>query len=89
MERCPLCKARLRDQAICNRCNADLGLLQVIKAQAERCAQRAIRNLLAGEMAAARSEAVAACDLHATAFHRALTGFITTMDGVDLLHRAD
>lgn len=82
MERCPLCKARLRDKTICNRCEADLGLLQTIEFQAERLALRAVNKLLAGEMASARRQADAACNLHTTPFHHALTGFIkTTMAG--------
>lgn len=81
MERCPLCKARLRERTICNRCEADLGLLQAIESGAEQLAGRAVRNLLAGETATAFKQAAAARDLHATTFHRALTGFLETMDG--------
>jgi hypothetical protein len=51
MERCPLCKARLRDRTICNRCEADLGPLRAIEARAEQLAGRAVRSLLAGETA--------------------------------------
>ena len=81
MERCPLCKARLRDKTICNRCEADLGLLQAIESQAERLAKRAVHKLLAGEMASARRQADAARALHSTPFHQALTGFIAIMAG--------
>lgn len=79
MERCPLCKARLRAKTICNRCEADLSLVQAIESEAEQLAARAIRNMLAGEMEAACRQASVACDLHATPFHRALSGFIETM----------
>ena len=81
MERCPLCKARLRAETICNRCEADLSLLQAIESEAERLAALATRNMLAGEIEVASSQASVACDLHATPFHRALSGFIETMDG--------
>ena len=80
MERCPLCRARLRDKTICNRCEADLGLLQAIESRAERLARTAVHNLLAGETADARRQAAAACELHSTPFHRALAGFIETME---------
>ena len=79
MERCPLCNARLRAKNICNRCEADLSLLLTIESEAEQLAARAVRNMLAGEMDAASSQATIACDLHATPFHRALAGFIETM----------
>lgn len=79
MERCPLCKARLRNNTVCNRCEADLGLLQAIEFQAERLARQAVHNLLAGEIATARRQATTAYDLHTTPFHQALTGFIETM----------
>jgi hypothetical protein len=79
MERCPLCKARLRDRTICNRCEADLGLLQAIESKAERLAQRAVCSLLAGETAAALRQAAAAYELHATPFHHALAGFISAL----------
>lgn len=88
MERCPLCKARLRAQNICNRCEADLGLLQAIESEAEQQAVRAIHNLLSKKLDAANSLAAAACDLHATTFHRALAGFIETIDGVDCAQQA-
>jgi len=83
MERCPLCKARLRAQNSCNRCEADLSLLQAIESEAKQQAVRAIHNLLSKNLDAANSLAATACDLHATPFHRALAGFIKTMDGED------
>jgi len=88
MERCPLCKARLRAKNICNRCEADLSLLQAIESEAEQLAARAVRNMLAGEMEAASSQASVACDLHATPFHRALSGFIEIMDGEKCVRQA-
>jgi len=79
MERCPLCNARLRAKNICNRCEADLSLLLAIESEAEQLTARAVRNMLAGEMKAASSQASVACNLNATPFHRALTGFIDTI----------
>lgn len=87
MERCPLCKARLRDRTICNRCEADLGPLRAIEARAEQLAGRAVRSLLAGETAASLKQAAAARDLHATTFHQALAGFIETMRGKEFVRR--
>ena len=87
MERCPLCKARLRDKTICNRCEADLSLLQAIESQAEHLAQRAVHSLLAGKTPAAIRQAAAARDLHATPFHQALAGFIEKMEIKEFVHQ--
>lgn len=84
MERCPFCKARFRDRTICNRCEADLGLLQAIESGAAQLARMAVHNLLAGETSDARRQATAARDLHATPFHRALAEFIETMSSEEL-----
>ncbi|MCP4341986.1 MAG: hypothetical protein GY799_24655 [Desulfobulbaceae bacterium] len=85
MERCPLCKARLRAKRICNRCEADLSLLQTIESEADQLAKGAVHSLLAGEMEAASRQASAARDLQATTFHQALSGFIETMAGEEFV----
>lgn len=76
MERCPLCKARLRGKTTCNRCEADLSLLLAIESEAEQQAERAVHSLLTGEIEAASRQAAAARNRHATTFHHALSGFI-------------
>lgn len=81
MERCPLCKARLRTKTTCNRCEADLNLVLAIESEAKQQAVRAVHNLLVGNLEATSSLAASACDLHTTPFHHALSGFIETMGG--------
>lgn len=76
MERCPLCRARLKGRTVCGRCEADLRILQTIEATADILARRAVKALVEGDVAAAASQAAAARDLHATPFHHALTGFL-------------
>lgn len=88
MERCPLCKARLRNKTVCKRCEADLGLLQAIESQAEYLAQGAVHSLLAGKTVAARKQATAARELQASHFHKALAGFIETMNGEEFVRQA-
>jgi len=88
MERCPLCKARLRAKTTCNRCEADLSLLQAIESEADQLAKRAIHSLLAGEKEVASRQASAARDLHATTFHHALSGFFETMAGEEFIRHA-
>ncbi len=85
MERCPLCKARLRAQTTCNRCEADLSLLQAIESDADQQAVRAVHSLLAGEKEVASRQASAARDLHGTTFHHALSGFIETIAGEEIV----
>ena len=84
MERCPLCKARLRGKITCNRCEADLSLLQAIESEAAQLAAQAVHSLLAGEKEVASRQASAARNLHSTTFHHALSGFIETMAGEEL-----
>lgn len=76
MERCPQCRARLKGRTVCGRCEADLSILQTIETTAEILARRAAKALLAGDLPAAVRQAVAARDLQATPFHRALAGFL-------------
>lgn len=80
MERCPLCRARLKGQFVCGRCQSDLRLPLEIESQAQILSRRAVKALLAGEMQAAGEQAAAAERLHATPFHRALAGFIKEME---------
>jgi hypothetical protein len=81
MERCPLCKARLRGRTNCNRCEADLSLLEAIESEADQLAVQSVHSLLEGEKEVASRQASAARDLHATTFHQALSGFIEKIAG--------
>ena len=76
MERCPQCRARLKGRTICERCGIDLGLVLGIEAGAERLARQAVHSLATGDLQVAAEQAVSARDLHATLFHRVLSGFI-------------
>ncbi len=78
MERCPLCRARLKGRAVCGRCEADLSTLQTI-ATADILARRAVKALVEGDASAAANQAAAARDLEATPFHRALAGFLNSL----------
>ncbi len=48
MERCPVCRARFRDEAVCYRCGADLSALLVIEAEAAALEREAVALLAAG-----------------------------------------
>jgi hypothetical protein len=49
MQRCPICRARLRDQSQCPRCGADLALPQLAEKAARVHEQQALKALLQGE----------------------------------------
>ncbi len=55
MERCPSCRARLNESALCPRCGCDLGLASLAESQAQNLIRRAIRSLAAGNPTLAAS----------------------------------
>jgi predicted amidophosphoribosyltransferase len=57
MERCPVCRARFRDEAICSRCGADLSPLLAIEAEAVALEREAVALLAAGHWIEARRAA--------------------------------
>ena len=57
MERCPVCRARFKEEPVCYRCGADLSALLAIEAEAEALEQRAVVWLEAGQPLDARRAA--------------------------------
>jgi hypothetical protein len=57
MERCPVCRARFRDEAVCSRCGADLTPLLAIEAEAVALEREAVALLAAGQWIEARRAA--------------------------------
>lgn len=57
MERCPVCRARFKEEPVCYRCGADLSALLAIEAEADALEQRAIAGLEAGQPLEARQAA--------------------------------
>jgi hypothetical protein len=54
MERCPNCRARVRDRAECRRCGMDLTLLVAAEQAADRLIGTALARLAGGDRAAAQ-----------------------------------
>ncbi len=79
MDRCPHCKARIKEQPICRRCGADLSPLLLIETQAGEYARRCVQSLLAGNMQEAEDCIAAAVLLHATDCNRVLQGFVQSL----------
>ena len=57
MERCPVCRARFRGEAVCTRCGADLSALLAIEAEAAAWERETVASLAAGDWIAARRAA--------------------------------
>ena len=57
MERCPVCKAKFKDDPVCYRCGTDLSTLLRIERQAERLGQRAVACYGAGHLSEAQQVA--------------------------------
>jgi hypothetical protein len=54
MDRCPACQARLREPAVCARCQTDLSLAIAAEAAAEESLRQALESWAAGARPAAR-----------------------------------
>ncbi len=57
MERCPVCRARFKEEPVCYRCGADLSALLAIEAEATAWEREAVALLAAGEWIRARRAA--------------------------------
>lgn len=57
MERCPVCRARCKGEAVCYRCGADLSALLAIEAEAAQWEREAVNLLAAGQWIEARQAA--------------------------------
>ena len=55
LARCPACRARLLDEAICPRCSCDLSLVRRAEAQAQQWVARALQAWARGDLAQARA----------------------------------
>ena len=78
MEKCPICRARWRDQTVtCRRCGADLS--HVIKhfELGKQLEHRAVNHLLRGEKKLARKCIKRANLLHTSEFSKVLASFLS------------
>lgn len=75
MERCPVCRARFKEEPVCYRCGADLSALLAIEAEAAALEQRAIAWLEAGQPWAARRTAEQVLALQYSPLAAAVQGF--------------
>jgi hypothetical protein len=77
MERCPICRARFKDELVCHRCGADLTVLFGIETQATALERQAVGLLGAGDLIEARHVAGQVLQLKHSPLARAVLGFAT------------
>lgn len=75
-EKCPVCRAVIKDSSTCRRCRSDLSSLLEIKAEAEALALAATKALANGNPLAAADLARQSEFLHDTPYTRSLRRFI-------------
>lgn len=75
MERCPVCRARFKDEPACYRCGADLSVLLNIEAEAAALERKAVTLLCAGQTLEARQAAERALALQHSPLASAVRDF--------------
>ena len=76
MERCPACRARLRQELVCPRCRTDLARTLEIEAQADAALRRAVVRLAEGDDAQAMRALEASLRMKREPLASLLLGFL-------------
>lgn len=76
LERCPICRARLKQQDTCRRCGADLSRLLVLSQEAYACYINSINLLSQGHVKAAHRAAQRSMQLKAEPLYKVWLSFI-------------
>ena len=76
LNRCPACRARLAETAVCPRCGCDFSLVRQAMTQAARLLERALCSLAVGDRAAARRQVEASLSLHRQRLAQAIRNFL-------------
>ncbi|KHD07197.1 hypothetical protein PN36_09780 [Candidatus Thiomargarita nelsonii] len=84
MERCPVCKARLKaDTDNCSRCSTDLSMLLCIENQAKNFFYHALARFESDDLSAATRAVEQSLDLKREPLTLALQGFIASRKSVN------
>ncbi|OAD22375.1 hypothetical protein THIOM_001822 [Candidatus Thiomargarita nelsonii] len=84
MERCPVCKARLKaDTDICPRCSTELSMLLSIENQAKNFFYQAIDRFESGDLSGATRVVEQSLELKREPLTLALQGFIASFKSVN------
>ncbi len=76
MKRCPVCRARVKDNSICRRCGSDLIDLLVLENQAEYMLVRAVQCLQKGDITLSLRYSDHANTLQRTEFGELFSAFL-------------
>jgi uncharacterized Zn finger protein (UPF0148 family) len=76
MERCPICRARLKGEWLCPRCGTDLSLPLKIEQQVQLLEQNAVLRVAKGEMEQAEQDLYKASKLKSTPLVQVLLRFV-------------
>lgn len=76
MERCPICKARIKENTSCNRCGTDLSKLFTIEYQAAHLCEKAIKLLATNQVDQAQRAVEQSLHLKNTQIALVLLSFI-------------
>ena len=76
LDRCPACRARLAEAAVCPRCGCDFSLVRQAMAQAARLLEQALCSLVIGDRAAARRQVENSLALHRQRLAQAIRNFL-------------
>lgn len=76
MQRCPICKARIKENSTCNRCGTDLSQLFTIESQATHFCEQAIKLLATNKVDQAQKAVEQSLQLKKTQIALVLLGFI-------------
>jgi hypothetical protein len=77
VERCPICRGRIGEDAICGRCGADLTLPLQVVAQAEMRVHRAIYCIAEGDFSIAKQQLYVALSLQHDPLFQVMIGFVS------------
>ncbi len=75
MERCPVCRARLKDNAICHRCESDLSQLKALIIHVNELERQAVQEFVAENYDVAVDKLTMAIQLKPNAFSVSLLGY--------------
>lgn len=76
MERCPVCRARLKQSTVCRRCGSDLALPITMEQKAQDYCQQALYHVQCDDLLAAKEAIQSALLLCNKDFFHQVSGFI-------------
>ena len=76
MNKCPVCRAKFKGQAVCRRCRSDLSALIILEKQAETMIVHACKYLRQGDIEQARRFCTHSANLSRTEFSRVFSEFL-------------